>query len=165
MLKGIRAYTISLDDLTIGDLPFDLRIIPYCGMVEKPPVSSVKTKWLLGPAYFIAQEAFREAARASRSVARMARRILVTMGGSDPHRLTAAVLTNLGILKPESGLEVRVVVGPGFSSMAEQEIRECAASLRNNCRILSAAPGTWQANDLGGPGDHGRRIGRNTRPP
>lgn len=141
MLKGIRAYTISLDDLFIAELPFDLRIIPYCGVEQKPPDSQGKTKWLLGPAYFIAQESFREAAAAARFVARAARRILVTMGGSDPCGLTAAVLKNLGRLKPKNGLEVRVVVGPGFTDMAVQEILQCAASARNICRILSAAPG------------------------
>lgn len=141
LLKGIRAYTISLDDLFIAELPFDLRIIPYCGVEDKPPVSQGKTKWLLGPAYFIAQESFREAAVAARVVARAARRILVTMGGSDPYRLTAAVLRNLGMLKPKNELEIRVVVGPGFTDMAVEEILKYAASVRNICPILSAAPG------------------------
>jgi UDP-2,4-diacetamido-2,4,6-trideoxy-beta-L-altropyranose hydrolase len=141
VLARTRAYSVSLDDHIITDLPFDMRIIPYCGAGKSPYESRGKTKWLLGPAYFIFQEEFREASRIDRTPPKEARRILVTMGGSDPHHLTAAVLDSLRKVRQDSGLEVRVVIGPGFSSRDEQESRERAGALQGTCQILSGAPG------------------------
>jgi UDP-2,4-diacetamido-2,4,6-trideoxy-beta-L-altropyranose hydrolase len=142
VLARTSAYSVSLDDHVITDLPFDMRIIPYCGAEKRPCEFPGKTKWLLGPAYFIFQEEFREAARVDRTLQREACRILVTMGGSDPHRLSAAVLDSLRKVRQEPGLEVRVVIGPGFSSRDEQEIRESAGFFRGTCQILSGASGT-----------------------
>lgn len=142
VLAHTTAFSVSIDDYFFADLPFDIRIIPYCGAEKRQYGSRGKTKWLLGPAYFIFQEEFREAARVDRTLQRKACRILVTMGGSDPYQLTAAVLDSLRRMRQEPGLEVRVVIGPGFSSRAEQEIRERANSFRGTCQILSGAPGT-----------------------
>jgi UDP-2,4-diacetamido-2,4,6-trideoxy-beta-L-altropyranose hydrolase len=142
VLARTSAYSVSLDDQVIADLPFDMRIIPYCGSGKRPHEPPEKTKWLLGPAYFIFQEEFEEASRVDRTVQREARRILVTMGGSDPYQLTAAVLDSLRKVRKEPGLEVRVVIGPGFSHRAEQEIREKAIPFRGACHILSGTPGT-----------------------
>jgi len=141
LLEGIEAYSISLDDDCITELPFDMRIIPYCGADNKSVMHPGKTKWLLGPAYFIFQDEFRKAARVHRTLQGRARRILVTMGGSDPYGLTTSVLDDLRTLMPDAGMEVRVVIGPGFSSRDEQEIRKRAGAFRGACQILSASPG------------------------
>ena len=142
VLARTRAYSVSLDDHIITDLPFDMRIIPYCGAEKRPYESRGKTKWLLGPAYFIFQEEFRKAARVNRTLPKKACKLLVTMGGSDPYHLTAAVLDSLRKVRQEPGLEVRVIIGPGFSSRGEQEIRERAATFQGTCQLLSGTPGT-----------------------
>jgi UDP-2,4-diacetamido-2,4,6-trideoxy-beta-L-altropyranose hydrolase len=66
---------------------------------------------LLGPRYALLRREFLEWSRWRRDTCGQARRLLVTMGGSDPCNMTPAVLRAIGLLAPRS-LQVRVVIGP-----------------------------------------------------
>lgn len=66
------------------------------------------TRLLLGPRYALLRREFLAAAHAPRDFSAPARRVLVTLGGSDPDNVTAQVLAAVRLL-PD--LEVRVVIG------------------------------------------------------
>jgi UDP-2,4-diacetamido-2,4,6-trideoxy-beta-L-altropyranose hydrolase len=65
---------------------------------------------LLGPAYALLRPSFRELPR--RTVAAEVRRVLVTLGGSDPRDETAAIVERLRAIVPAAAIDV--VIGPMF---------------------------------------------------
>ncbi len=70
---------------------------------------SPDTRLLLGPRYALQRREFRELDVPAREVPAQARRVLVTLGGSDPDNVSALVLDALALL-PEP-LEVQVLLG------------------------------------------------------
>ena len=75
------------------------------------------TRLLLGPRYALLRQEFLAADRPVRDFARPARRVLVTLGGSDPDCITAQVIT---ALKTVPGIEAVVVIGgsnPHFQAL------------------------------------------------
>lgn len=70
------------------------------------------TKLLLGPTYVLLRREFRASKNWQRYIPKTARKLLVTMGGSDPDNLTLAVLDVLS--KKKWALEVIVVSGAGY---------------------------------------------------
>ncbi len=80
------------------------------------------TRLLLGTSYVLLRREFRNFSRRQREVPPVARKVLVTMGGSDPPNATARVLEALAEVGV-AGLEVAVVVGGASAhgvSLAEQ---------------------------------------------
>ena len=70
---------------------------------------SPDTRLLLGPRYALQRREFRELAVPERELPTRARRVLVTLGGSDPDNVSALVLDGLALV-PEP-LQVQVLVG------------------------------------------------------
>ena len=70
-----------------------------------------KARLLLGTAYALLRPEFQEGAGIARSTTAAARKILVTLGGSDPANATRKVIEALQQLDIP-GLEARIVVGP-----------------------------------------------------
>jgi UDP-2,4-diacetamido-2,4,6-trideoxy-beta-L-altropyranose hydrolase len=126
------------------------------------------TRLLLGSRYALLRSEFRErvVARSQSGVDGSATRVLVTLGGSDPHDTTSAVLGALSrIDRPE--LEVRVVVGPANARI--EAIRSAAAmapfgvellgdvrdmpSLMEWCDLAISAAGStcWELAHVGVP--------------
>jgi len=66
------------------------------------------TRLLLGPRYALLRREFTAAARPARDCSAPARKVLVTLGGSDPDNVTAKVLAAVARLP---GIEVCVVIG------------------------------------------------------
>jgi UDP-2,4-diacetamido-2,4,6-trideoxy-beta-L-altropyranose hydrolase len=87
------------------------------------------TELLLGPRYALLRREFRQAPRTPRPMPDPARRILVTMGGSDPVGVTAPVLRALA---PLTDTEITVVVGPANRRRSEIE---AAAAAMGCCEI------------------------------
>lgn len=89
------------------------------------------TRLLLGPRYALLRSEFTQWRGWERSVDDCARRLLVTLGGSDPHNVTCLVLEALGRLK-EPNLEAVVVVGGSnpYLDELEQAIQACTGSVR-----------------------------------
>lgn len=88
------------------------------------PSLAPHTRLLLGPRYFLLREEFRAWASLPRETAVQAGKVLVTLGGSDPHHATLKVVSALRRLE-WPGLEVIVVAGAGYS-----QVEELAASLK-----------------------------------
>jgi UDP-2,4-diacetamido-2,4,6-trideoxy-beta-L-altropyranose hydrolase len=96
------------------------------------------TRLLLGPRYAMLRREFASWRNWKREISSTARRILVTMGGSDPDNFTLRVLNALPMVERES-LEIVVVIGG--SNPHEVSVREAAAALgtRMNLRLLKNA--------------------------
>jgi len=106
LIDGLGAHAL----VTSADLGLDLLIIPYAGAAQSTSVSHL----LAGPQYAVFDRSYRETAR--RIVAPgIAKKLLVTFGGSDHTGLTLRVLS---ALKHHSALrfQVRVVIGRAFSA-------------------------------------------------
>jgi spore coat polysaccharide biosynthesis predicted glycosyltransferase SpsG len=140
--EALRAYHAILDAdhvvlaFTGGrlvDLPARVVVAPYVH-VATPPAEAGRTV-LCGPAYFVFRREFVAAAGQSRAIAPRGRRVLVTLGGADPARLTAKTLRALGCLT-DLDVEVRVIVGPRFPAETRAEIGAGAAALGSACTLL-----------------------------
>ncbi len=82
------------------------------------------TRLLLGPRYCLLRREFAAWRGWKREIAMVGRKVLVTMGGSDPENLTGRVV---GALRPLSNIEATVVVGgsnPYFESLRRATL-EC----------------------------------------
>jgi UDP-2,4-diacetamido-2,4,6-trideoxy-beta-L-altropyranose hydrolase len=77
------------------------------------------TRFMLGPAYFMMRREFLPWRNWQREIPTQARRILVTLGGSDPMRQTAKVVAALKKIKRE--IEVTIVLGEANSARWEIE--------------------------------------------
>jgi UDP-2,4-diacetamido-2,4,6-trideoxy-beta-L-altropyranose hydrolase len=89
---------------------------------------------LAGPRYALLRPEFTAGRGVRRADGNGLRRILVTLGGSDPHNVTAAVLhalNHLAAISPEIRLQVDVAVGPGnpHRAMLEQMQRQSAHTI------------------------------------
>jgi UDP-2,4-diacetamido-2,4,6-trideoxy-beta-L-altropyranose hydrolase len=68
---------------------------------------------LLGPAYALLRDEFSPWAAWKRVIPDRAQKILITIGGSDPHNTSAQILRSLELLGAGKALEVVLVVGGG----------------------------------------------------
>lgn len=128
VLKQAGCRVLILDDYgTTGEysadivLNEDLAITPELYMRRQP-----YTQLLLGPSYALLRKQFREQRPQSRVFSRVATRVLVTMGGSDPENVTLAVIHALRQLGG-THIDVRVIVGCGNTHL--QELRRAAGKL------------------------------------
>jgi len=115
------------------DLPATIVVAPYVHTAAAPEPGG--RTLLAGPAFFIFRREFVKAAAVPRVVAPRARRVLVTLGGADPERLTVKILEALRRLA-DAELEVRVVVGPRFPDELRTQIVQMAAGLGDVCTLL-----------------------------
>lgn len=152
-----RAGTYSAD--LILDPNLDAAPASYA---NRPPDSRL----LSGLRYALLRREFRSRPRDPRATPAAARRLLVTLGGSDPDNVTLRVLGALGLLG-SAELEVVVVVGPSNPHRASLE--QAAQALPGSVRLednveqmaermawaeaaVSAAGGTcWELMFLGVP--------------
>jgi len=93
-----------------------------------------ETTWLFGPHYALLRPEFAHWRCRFRGVPEVARKILVTLGGSDPNNFTARVIDALAQLDT-AGLEVRVVIGPANPRLPE--LIERADALAPQIQLLS----------------------------
>jgi UDP-2,4-diacetamido-2,4,6-trideoxy-beta-L-altropyranose hydrolase len=89
------------------------------------------TRWLLGARYALLQPEFDLWRDREPVTPVVARRILVTVGGADPHGVTALILRALDAVAIED-LEITVVAGPA----ARQAVVEQTAGSRRTCHLL-----------------------------
>jgi UDP-2,4-diacetamido-2,4,6-trideoxy-beta-L-altropyranose hydrolase len=92
-------------------------------------------KFLLGPRYALLRGEFLQT-KESKQIPIIGEKILVTMGGSDPERVTLKILEGLCMLK-ELQMQVKIVVGPANPYGAEVKSKASKSDLR--CEILEAS--------------------------
>jgi UDP-2,4-diacetamido-2,4,6-trideoxy-beta-L-altropyranose hydrolase len=88
---------------------------------------------LLGTEYALLRREFRLSPRTLPEISPAARRILVTLGGSDPQNMTQEVIEALRVLRDDS-LEIRIVIGGANPRLAA--LRESAASIGPSIQIF-----------------------------
>lgn len=94
-----------------------------------------RPRFLLGPRYALIRQEVLVGRPARRAIAPRARRLLITLGGSDPRRQTLKVVDGLAHLRA-SDLEVRVVLGPGVGD----ELREALSAKRSDALTVLQDP-------------------------
>jgi UDP-2,4-diacetamido-2,4,6-trideoxy-beta-L-altropyranose hydrolase len=102
---------ILIDDMAhLGYYDVDLIVNPNAHAASLAYRTPATTRLLLGPAYVLLRREFDKLAFVRRRNPPVARRLLVTLGGADPHDMTSRVLRAIRRLgKPD--LEVTVVIG------------------------------------------------------
>lgn len=124
----------SLDDRGLAPLPTPIVINPGYGaeaLGERYPGARIH---LLGRRFHLLRREFRTWPHGGPALADDVRRVVVTMGGSDPVGATARVVTAL----PGHGLEVVVVLGPGFRDHAGLAAATARAAARDH-RVTTVA--------------------------
>lgn len=114
--------TVSFDAFFDAELRFDLAIGPY---FEGLPVPR---DGVSGLRYYVFSEELRARAPGKPAWSGL-RRVLVTLGGSDPFGATPAVARALAALRPSLG--VTAVVGPGFAGDVAEATLALAGELPN----------------------------------
>jgi UDP-2,4-diacetamido-2,4,6-trideoxy-beta-L-altropyranose hydrolase len=133
---GLRVLCID-DDGGAGDFPAD--IVLNHNFHARPELYSQRgtdTRLLLGPGYALLRPEF-VMARPPRSIPVVARKLLVTLGGSDPARATELVFEALKEI-PSECLEAVVVVGG--SNPRRSELERIAATIPAQVRVVHDAP-------------------------
>ena len=92
------------------------------------------TRLLLGPCYALLRREFRGQRGVPREIPPLARKVLVTMGGSDPENLTLRAIEALGLIAFD---EREAVVVVGGSNPHSGSLRAAAAKLGKGIRLLS----------------------------
>ncbi len=95
------------------------------------------TQLLLGNEYTFLRREFRQQIRSRRPIPPIARKLLVTLGGSDPDNVTRKVIACLNDV-PLEYLDVIVLVGP--SNPHGESLHAAVAQCRRNVRLLRNPP-------------------------
>ncbi len=120
-LKAARLRVLSLDDdgrfdFYAADVILNQNISASSAMYSKRDQS---TRLLLGSEYVLLRPEFLAEPR-TREHPPVARKLLVTMGGSDPENVTKKVL--LALLQMEASIEARIVIGSGNPWQGELQV-------------------------------------------
>jgi UDP-2,4-diacetamido-2,4,6-trideoxy-beta-L-altropyranose hydrolase len=120
-LKSAGLETLYIDDYGQADhYTADIVLNQNVSAGERLyPNRESHTRLLLGPRYALLRREFTIWRNSARNIPSIARKVLITLGGSDPENLTTAALESLASVKLEN-LEAVVVVGgsnPNFESL------------------------------------------------
>ena len=115
---------LTFEDMVDHPYPADIVVIPYCG-AEKLKIDYINknTKYLLGPKYFPLRDEFK---CITTNISNKVRKIVITMGGSDPEKITLKVLKALNNEIVES--DIMVIVG-GMSEISDQDIKNSSSNI------------------------------------
>ena len=113
-LRNLAPVVASLDDRGLTPLPTSVVINPGFGAEALADRYPDATSRLLGRRFHLLRREFRATTHGAEPPADQVRRVLITMGGSDPVGATVRLLA----VMPGTGLELTVVLGPGFRDHA-----------------------------------------------
>lgn len=116
-LSETGVLTIVIDDLADRELPVDVVINSSVGAECLPYRSRAHTQFLLGSKYSLLRPEFAEVP--DRKIAKQARRVLITLGGSDPTGLTPKLMGWAHETIHDAALDV--VIGPLYTDVARIE--------------------------------------------
>ncbi|WDP89719.1 MAG: UDP-2,4-diacetamido-2,4,6-trideoxy-beta-L-altropyranose hydrolase [Desulfobacter sp.] len=98
----------------------DIIVNPSPGAKGLPYRLSGRCKLLAGTDHVLLREEFLWAPAVKKGHPEKARRLLITLGGSDPMKITPLLIDAVAALA-DPGLETRVILGPGFSDTSMPE--------------------------------------------
>jgi len=128
-------FVIAIASGEVTDVDADVVVSPYMGFEADASQTPRSATRLIGPDYFIFRPEFITAAERNRSIAKEARNILVTVGGSDDLNLSvkiARALCELAI--PE--LNIHMVFGAGYSDELRRDVRTILEGVSGQCEFL-----------------------------
>jgi len=126
-LKKKFSCVVSYGDYDGRPIDSHIVIIPYLG-ADQIKMETSAAKYLLGEKYFILREEFRQ--KINYSVKRKVKNILVTMGGSDPNKITLKAVKAIC----DTSLKVRVTVLIG--AFCKVSNRQVFSLLNGNCQVI-----------------------------
>jgi len=110
-VKELGARLLVIDDYAhLVHYYADLVLNQNFGAEKLPYQGEPYSRFLLGPAFALLRREFRRHAHRFPKVLPVATKLLITLGGADPHNYTLKILNALNQL--DYPLEVRVVLGP-----------------------------------------------------
>jgi UDP-2,4-diacetamido-2,4,6-trideoxy-beta-L-altropyranose hydrolase len=109
-LRETKAVVVAVDDLADRELPVDLVINGSMNADRLAYHTRKATRFLLGPQYILLRSEFAEEPK--RTIAKHIRRVLVTVGGGDPDRLTPRLVCWAADAVKDASVDV--VIGPMF---------------------------------------------------
>lgn len=135
-IKGAGIKALFIDDyghaeFYFADLILNQNLYANEGMYPRRDMS---TQLLLGTHYALLRREFLPWRKWSRSIPPMARHILVTLGGSDPHNTTCKVIGSLCALRVPD-LEVKILLGP--ANRHHESVRQSAEQVPGRFEILT----------------------------
>jgi UDP-2,4-diacetamido-2,4,6-trideoxy-beta-L-altropyranose hydrolase len=135
-VRNDRSRLLLLDDHG-KCAPYDCDIVlntnPYASN-SMYPQRSEQIRFLLGPRYALLRREFLQFARHCSDVPAMARRVLVTFGGADPHNVTLQVLGALQEIR-DVNLDITVIVGANNPHGAL--LQACVNSSSHTAKVLA----------------------------
>jgi UDP-2,4-diacetamido-2,4,6-trideoxy-beta-L-altropyranose hydrolase len=137
-LRRLNVRLLVVDDLAhLPSYHAELVVNQNLGAEEMGYACDADTRLLRGCRYVLLRDEFRPWRRWERCTAPLARKVLVTLGGSDPQNVMPRLLQGAVCAEiPE--LEIRVVIGSANRHAAE--IRRWAGDCRVRIEILSDVP-------------------------
>jgi len=119
-----KSFTVLIDSFgiqsvreNIPKLFCNILVSPYFG--EQESKQDIKYTELLGVDYFVLDTPYINSSK--KKIRKFANRVLITCGGSDPTSVSIKILNALNS-STKGTLDVKVVIGPGFSSELNQSI-------------------------------------------
>ena len=129
VLDGLREQALATN---LPDMPIDVLVTPY--VTALPQAHKSCWRILTGPEY--APLSAKYVNFPTRTAHKIAERVLISCGGSDPTALTPVVLEGLKAL-PIS-LDVRVVIGPLFSQGLVKQLKQATADYSHSITFVYA---------------------------
>lgn len=122
---------ITFEDMI--DYPYcsDVVIIPYCGAQKIMLDSECNSRYLIGEDYFLLKPEF---TTKSYAVSKRPKTILITMGGSDPEKITLKVLNAISNLNQID--EIIVVIGKA-SNISSSDIMKTIHNSKIKINVLN----------------------------
>lgn len=114
-------FTLCIAGSTLVNVPCHLVLSPYFRVEYSEIGSNEFSVVLLGPSYFIFRRQFVEIAELNRDIDRNARKLLITVGGSDELGFTNKIVKAI-IMLPNKDLQIKIVIGPGFPKGTKHEL-------------------------------------------
>jgi len=121
---------VTLEDLINFPYCSDIVVIPYCGANKLKLKNNCKTRYLMGTIYFPLREEFNND---SFVVSKNAKKILITMGGSDPEKITLKVLNSIS--KIDKYYDIVVVIGKA-SNISDKDIDNVMGNYKGLLKVI-----------------------------
>lgn len=134
-LAGDAVHRLVIDDLG-GEIDADVVVNQNLYASPAGPTRAMSGELLAGPAYALLRPEFTDVTP-SRDQPPVAGRILVTMGGSDPHDATSAVIRSLSGIQDA---EIRIIIGAAHPAPDRIEGAATAAGFELEREASTLAP-------------------------
>lgn len=131
IIKTLSLFTVSFEDSKICPAICDLVVIPYVGAQNITLPETVKSRYLLGPRYFVLSEQFLKTER--HFVRKKVENVLISMGGSDTEGLTLKVLSIFNEMKLD--IKLNIFIG-GFFIIDDETIKNTLRSYKGAYSII-----------------------------